>query len=87
MFVSAVCVVFSCVCAATSCRLKVSAGNGPSNAVDFYHNASGMWSTAQLRVARYSLAATSVGSVAIFAGGTQYGKCSFALCYGGFVLE
>ncbi len=77
MFVSAVCVVFSCVCAATSCRLKVSAGNGPSNAVDFYHSASGTWSTAQLSVARSCLAATSVGSVAIFAGGLNWGNFTF----------
>ena len=31
--------------------------------------AQGVWSTAELSVARYGLAATSVGNVAIFAGG------------------
>jgi len=40
-----------------------------SNAVDLYNSASGTWSTAQLSVARGDLAATSVGNVAIFAGG------------------
>ena len=40
-----------------------------SNAVDLYNSASGTWSTAQLSVGRWRLAATSVGNVAIFAGG------------------
>ena len=40
-----------------------------SNAVDVYNSATGAWSTAQLSVARYWLAAASVGNVAIFAGG------------------
>ena len=34
--------------------------------------AQGVWSTAQLSVARNGLAAASVGNVAIFAGGYQY---------------
>ncbi len=53
-------------------------GNGPSNAVDLYNGASGTWSTAQLSVARPHLAATSVGNVAIFAGGSG-GNCSLTL--------
>ena len=65
--------------------MMTDAGGLSSNAVDLYNSASGTWSTAQLSVARLSPAATSVGNVAIFAGGL--GKCSFALCYGGFVLE
>ena len=44
-------------------------------AVDLYNSASGTWSTAQLSVARYGLAATSVWNVAIFAGG-WIGNCS-----------
>ena len=40
-----------------------------SNAVDLFNITSGTWSTAQLSVARGGLAATSVGNVAIFAGG------------------
>ncbi len=39
------------------------------NAVDLFNSASVAWSTAQLSVARRDLAATSVGNVAIFAGG------------------
>jgi hypothetical protein len=44
-------------------------GSGVYNAVDVYNSESGTWSTAQLSVARERLAATSVGNVAIFAGG------------------
>ena len=44
--------------------------NGLSNAVDLYNSATGVWSTARLSVARCNLAATSVGNVAIFAGGS-----------------
>jgi hypothetical protein len=48
--------------------MRFTAG-GHSNVVDLYNSASGTWSTAQLSVARSNLAATSVGNVAIFAGG------------------
>jgi hypothetical protein len=41
----------------------------PSKVVDLYNSATGTWSTALLSVARYGLAATSVGQVALFAGG------------------
>ena len=58
--------------------MRVSAGGGRSNAVDLYNSASGTWSTAQLSVARRYLAATSVGNVAIFAGGVG-GKCRLTL--------
>ncbi len=44
-----------------------------SNAVDVYNSATGTWSTAQLSVARYYLAAASVGNVALFAGGVTGG--------------
>ncbi len=64
--------------------MRVTAGGGYSNAVDLYNSASGTWSTAQLSVARYILAATSVGNVAIFAGGVSRvpsytGNCSFCV--------
>ena len=63
------CCVVSCICAASDCRLmRATAGVG-SNAVDLYNSATGAWSTAQLSVGRYWLAAASVGNVAIFAGG------------------
>ena len=66
------------VCGAGGCRLiRVTAG-ADSNAVDLYNSASGTWSIAQLSVARGGLAATSVGNVAIFAGGKTGGNSSFA---------
>ncbi len=55
--------------------MRVTAGGAVSNAVDLYNSASGTWSTAQLSVARSHLAATSVGNLAIFAGGLR-GNCS-----------
>jgi hypothetical protein len=58
--------------------MGVTAGGGDSNAVDLYNYTSGTWSTAQLSVARAGLAATSVGNVAIFAGGSG-GNCSLTL--------
>jgi hypothetical protein len=47
--------------------------------------AQGTWSTAQLSVARGYLAATSVGNVAIFAGGGE-GNCSLTLFVEGLVF-
>ena len=55
------------------------------NVVDLYNSASGTWSTAQLSVLRHSLAATSVGNVAIFAGGYA-GNCSFTLFVEGLLF-
>ena len=40
-----------------------------NNVVDLYDSGTGRWSTAQLSQARCVLSATSVGAVAIFAGG------------------
>jgi hypothetical protein len=60
-------------CSATSyiliCSDADSSGVAFSNAVDLYNITAGAWSTAQLSFARWGLAATSVGKVAIFAGG------------------
>jgi len=79
------CVCFEClrvlqcccpVCPATASSLmRATAGgpNVPSNATDLYNSATGTWSTAQLSVARYYLAAASVGNVALFAGGAIEG--------------
>ena len=47
---------------------------GLSNVVDLYDSRTGRWSTARLSQARYRLAATSVGTVALFAGGTLDSK-------------
>ncbi len=44
--------------------------------------AQGTWSTAQLSVARYALAATSVGNVALFAGGNST-SALLSMCRGG----
>ena len=64
--------------------MRVTAGSY-SNLVDMYNNASGTWSTAQLSVARRDLVATSVGNVAIFAGG--YGDYpSVVLCAAALVV-
>ena len=65
--------------------MRVTADGGYSNAVDLYNSASGTWSTAQLSVARSSLAATSVGNVAIFAGGYT-GNCSLTLFVEGLLF-
>ncbi len=40
-----------------------------ADAVDLYNSATGKWSTAQLSVGRRQFSATSVGGVALFAGG------------------
>ncbi len=45
-----------------------------SNVVDLYDSGTGRWSMAQLSQARGYLSATSVGTVAIFAGGLADGK-------------
>ena len=60
--------------------MKFTAGIAASNAVDLYNSASGTWLTAQLSVARGYFAATSVGNVAIFAGGSG-GNCSFCVVW------
>ena len=66
--------------------MRVTAGGSEvSNAVDMYNSASGTWSTAQLSVARGYLAATSVGHVAIFAGGWD-GNCIFTLFVEGLLV-
>ena len=67
------CHVVACVCAASACHLMRATAGGASNAVDLYNSTTGAWSTAQLSVARGSLAATSVGNVVIFAGGNNVG--------------
>jgi hypothetical protein len=54
--------------------MRATAGGGASNVVDLYDSGAGRWSTAQLSQARYWLSATSVGMVAIFAGGQDRSK-------------
>jgi hypothetical protein len=50
-----------------------------SNVVDLYNSATLAWTTAQLSVARTNPAATSVGNMAIFAGGFTISSCE--LCW------
>jgi hypothetical protein len=53
--------------------MRVDADNVQTKAVDLYNSASSSWSTAELSVPRSEVAATSVGNVAIFAGGFTWG--------------
>ena len=57
--------------AIASSLMRTTADCCPSNVTDVYNGATGAWSTAQLSVARYFLAAASVGNVALFAGGVS----------------
>ncbi len=61
-------------CASDCFLMRATAGDGVSNVVDLYDSGTGRWSTAVLSMARYALSATSVGTVAVFAGGTVFGK-------------
>ena len=54
--------------------MRATAGIGGSNVVDLYDSGTGRWSTAPLSQARSTLSATSVGTVAFFAGGFNNGK-------------
>ncbi len=63
--------------------MRATAGSGGlSDFVDLYDSGTGRWSTAQLSQARTNLAATSVGTVAIFAGGytSKLLKIVFVCC-------
>jgi hypothetical protein len=55
-------------CGSDCIPTRATADDG-SNVVDLYDSGSGRWWTAQLSQARGGLSATSVGTVAIFAGG------------------
>jgi hypothetical protein len=77
--------LLACVCC-LRCRLPSDetpagpAGYRSSSAVDLYDRQTGQWSTALLSVSRFSLAATSVGNVAIFAGGITGGGNPVFFC-------
>ncbi len=51
--------------------MRATAGSGSSDVVDLYDSRTERWSTAQLSQARWSLSATSVGALAMFAGGSD----------------
>lgn len=46
------------------------AGDSYFNTVDVYDSETGKWSTARLSVARSEFSATSLGKIAVFAGGS-----------------
>jgi hypothetical protein len=58
----------------SDCFLMRATAGVNSNVVDLYDSGTGRWSTAQLSQARRGLSATSVGTVAIFAGGYSGSK-------------
>ena len=60
--------------------MRATAGGVTSDVVDLYDSGTGRWSTAQLSQARGQLSATSVGTVAIFAGGGKLLKIVFVCC-------
>ncbi len=57
------------LCGSDCFLMRATAGDDRSNVVDLYDSGTGRWSTAQLSQARGKLSATSVGTVAILAGG------------------
>ena len=61
--------VISCASGLIRVIAEVASASFDSNDVDIYNSITGTWSTARLSVARRSMAATSVGNMAIFAGG------------------
>ena len=67
---------------ASSLMRHTADGTVPSAVVDVYNGTTGAWSTAQLSVGRYLLAAASVGNVALFAGGVNN---SALLCMEGVI--
>ena len=64
-----VCLCLGMPCGSDCFLMRATAGGVFSNVVDLYDSGTGRWSTAQLSQARCCLSATSVGTVAIFAGG------------------
>jgi hypothetical protein len=58
------------LCATAGFFMRPTADNFDSQtAVDVFNRVTGMWSTAQLSMKRRAMGATSVGNVALFAGG------------------
>jgi hypothetical protein len=68
-YLSPHCCVFTGFAPAAVPHLMLVYAGQVSDIVDVYHIAARTWSTAQLSVARTNIAATSVGNIAIFAGG------------------
>ena len=75
------CDMRTCVFVFSDCFLMRATAGDYSNVVDLYDSGTGRWWTAQLSQARYDLSATSVGTVAIFAGGRiSFGKLLRVVC-------
>ena len=69
------CLCLGMLCGNDCFLMRATAGESSnSDCVDLYDSGTGQWSTAQLSQARSSLSATSVGTVAIFAGGVNASK-------------
>ena len=67
-----VCLCLGMPCGSDCFLMRATAGYLISDVVDLYDSGTGRWSTARLSQARGELSATSVGTVAIFAGGLNY---------------
>jgi hypothetical protein len=61
--------VATCIASIVNACLNLRPAGGYTAAVDVYNSSTGIWSIAQLSIARGDLSATSVGDLAIFAGG------------------
>ena len=68
------CLCLGMPCGSDCVLMRATAGDGVSNVVDLYDSGTGRWSTAQLSQARNQLSATSVGTMAFFAGGATNGE-------------
>ncbi len=73
MKLSALCNAGECHPSHPDSALGIYPDSKDSRVVDLFDSSTGRWSTAQLSVARPYLAATSVGNIAIFAGGFPAG--------------
>jgi hypothetical protein len=70
------------------CAVTGTFGNMAYNTVDIFNATSGVWTNANLSVARYSLAATSLPNegLAIFAGGSSASYVSMTVIARGWCL-
>jgi hypothetical protein len=67
------CFYFASVSPSSACCLMRSTAGAYYRVVDVYNSNTGAWSLAQLSVPRSTVAAISVGSLALFAGGFDGG--------------
>ena len=75
-------------CGSDCFLMRATAGSvNISNVVDLYDIGTGRWSTAQLSQARTAFSATSVGTVAMFAGGLDGKLLRIVFCCEGVLIE